>query len=233
MDLQLSHRCCDCQAPGASVVSTLWNSSLNQIVAGGSDGARVLYSPELSTKGFEPAVKLTENERCALCRGNAVCRSEGSSCEHTGSSLGSNDLQSTCTPVVSSQSYVCLFDGVQCPRLFTYYLLLGSLVRYQRQGGKRKRESIRHTLETKKPPMPTTEQHSSSMYHSFMMQGLVSKDNRTQDPREVYLQKSDKQNTSGAVDNPWFKKGNKDYVSHVYEKNQPNTILEEEPEEQD
>ena len=122
MDLQLSHRCCDCQAPGASVVSTLWNSSLNQIVAGGSDGARVLYSPEMSTKGFEPAVKLSQTERCALCRGNAVCRSEGSSCEHTGSSLGNNDLQSTCTPVVSSQSYVCLFDGVQCPRLFAHYL---------------------------------------------------------------------------------------------------------------
>jgi len=172
-------------APGASVVSTLWNSSLNQIVAGGSDGARVLYSPEMSTKG------------AMLCAGRKA-------------------------RVVNTLE-VALGTTIYNPH---------ALPLYQRQGGKRKRESIRHTLETKKPPMPTTEMNSSSMYHSFMMKGLVSKDNRTQDPREVYLQKSDKQNTKGSIDNPWYKKGDKDYVSHVYEKNQPINILEEEPQEQ-
>ena len=66
-----------------------------------------------------------------------------------------------------------------------------------------------------------------------MMQGLSVKDNRTQDPREVFLAKGDKKNTSGAVDNPWFKKGEKNYVEHVYAKNQPKPIFSNDKEEEE
>lgn len=171
--------------PNGSAVVSLWHPHINQIVVGGTDGTRVLYSPSLSNKG------------ALLCAGRKA--RVGNTLE---SALGTTIYNPNALPL------------------------------YQRQStGKRKRESVRHSLASKKPPMPTNEHHSSSIYHSFMMKGLVSKDNRTQDPREVFLAKSDPTNTSGAVDNPWFKKGEKNYVSHVYAKNQPQTLYQKDQEE--
>ena len=173
--------------PNGSAVATLWNPVINQIVVGGSDGARVLYSPGLSTKG------------ALSCAGR----------------------KARVTNALESALGATIYNPHALPL-------------YQRQaGGKRKRESARHTIETKKPPMPTTELHSSSIYHSFMMKGLSTKDNRTQDPREVFLAKGEASNTTGAVDNPWFKKGEKNYVDHVYAKNQPKAIFAKEEEEQE
>jgi len=103
------------------------------------------------------------------------------------------------------------------------------------KGQKRKKESARHGKATKMPQRPLSGPDgsggminpSSSFFSHSLMKNVIAKDDRSEDPREVFL-KRDKEGEiagHGGV-NPFFKKGTKNYSTDVYNKTQPKPIFD-------
>jgi WD repeat-containing protein 70 len=110
------------------------------------------------------------------------------------------------------------------------------------QGGKRKKENPRHGKETKLPQRPLSGPDgsggminpSSSFFSHALMKGVIQKDDRSEDPREVYLKKTDASQIKGHGGvNPYYKKGATDYSESAYAKTQPKPIFDYSAEDDD
>jgi len=103
----------------------------------------------------------------------------------------------------------------------------------QDTGNKRQKERARQGAATKMPQRPLSGpdgqggilNSGSSFFSHALMKNVVKKDDRSQDPREVYLNQTTKPSGAGGV-NPYFKKGTTDFSESVYNKTQPKPIFD-------
>jgi len=101
-------------------------------------------------------------------------------------------------------------------------------------GKRRKKDKARHDpKQTKIPQRPVSgpdghggivSQQSSWLSHHLMGK-LIEIDDRSQDPRDVYLSKEGTTKGAGGI-NPYYKKGTKDFSLSAYAKNQPKPMFD-------